>query len=256
MLLQQRECEAVEPREVLPGMPVADPGLVFTIRDVQAPVAGVFDAPMTAHGSSELLHSQFLAADVITCFNGFCSVSQAATDHHADRSQPFPVAQAWQVGRGRQLDVGPCLFSPVPLVMRGLTARRHVGDVILALRVDVLHHRIMQRLLVGFERQDEVGFALDNLSCNGFLRPHRVEGDDGSADVDPLQEFGNRCDFIGFLGTGDLPQTQSSFAGSDAHSVECAQTMAAVMAAADRLAVNGHHRPINLTGFPCRRLEC
>src|SRR3982751_765852 len=65
MLLQQREREAIEPRKVLTEVLVPNARFILAIRHVQAPVAGVLNAPVTADRMGETLHTDRQTADVI-----------------------------------------------------------------------------------------------------------------------------------------------------------------------------------------------
>ena len=58
------------------------------------------------------------------------------------------------------------------------------------------------------KRQKIVRFLLDDLRGDRFLRPHRVDGDDGALDVHEPQKLGACRDFVRFLGTGHLTQRQ------------------------------------------------
>ena len=51
---------------------------------------------------------------------------------------------------------------------------------------------LMQRPLVPLQRQHEVGPAADDLLRDGRLGSHRVDRDDRAADVDQLEQLGNR----------------------------------------------------------------
>ena len=50
----------------------------------------------------------------------------------------------------------------------------------------------VQRPLVPLQRQQEVGPAADDLLRDGRLDSHRVDGDDRAADIDQLEQLGNR----------------------------------------------------------------
>jgi len=47
--------------------------------------------------------------------------------------------------------------------------------IVFAVLVDVVDDRLLQRLLVAFQRQNIVPAAVNNLRCNRFLRPHRID---------------------------------------------------------------------------------
>jgi len=90
MLLQQRQCEPVQPREILAQVLVPHPRFVLAIGDIEAPVAAILDAPMAADCVRESLHAQPEAADVIAHLVCRLPVSDAFRNDHADRLQALP----------------------------------------------------------------------------------------------------------------------------------------------------------------------
>ena len=66
----------------------------------------------------------------------------------------------------------------MPRLLGHMPTSRHSREVVLALLVDVVDDRLMQRLLVSFQRQHIIRFAIDNLLGNRFLRSHGVDRDD------------------------------------------------------------------------------
>ena len=134
---------------------VSDPRLVLAIRHIENPMAGVFDTPVTPDGSGELLHAHGQTADVVADLDGLFPVTNAQRRHHPDRLQPLPEREPWQALGGRDLEIGSRLLTSMTLLGRHmLTSIRQVS---LELFVDVIDDRLMQRLLVPFQRQDIVG---------------------------------------------------------------------------------------------------
>src|SRR5690606_20485457 len=97
MLLQQRQCEPLQPREALPFVLVADAGFVLAVSDVEGPMAGILDAPVSTHGAGELLNAHPQAADEEPPLRRLLAVAVAGQEHHSDGLQSLPVAQARQV---------------------------------------------------------------------------------------------------------------------------------------------------------------
>ena len=54
MLLQQRESEAIEPCKVFTHVFIPNTRLILAIGNVETPVTGIFDAPVTADSVGEL----------------------------------------------------------------------------------------------------------------------------------------------------------------------------------------------------------
>ena len=76
MLFEKRQGEAIEPSEVLAQMDIPNARLIFAISHVEAPVAGVFDCPVTAHSAGKPFHAHRKTADVITCLAGLFAIAK------------------------------------------------------------------------------------------------------------------------------------------------------------------------------------
>ena len=107
----------------------------------------------------------------------------------------------------------PCFFGNVP-------ADFHIGKIVLALLVDMVHDGLLQGFLVSFQSQNIVRFAVDNRRRNRFLSAHGVNGDDAAFDVHELQKLRNRGDFVRFLRTRYLSQRQTVLAGPHRHRMQ------------------------------------
>ena len=94
MLFDQAQCEAAEPREVLGDVSVAGAALVFTECHVQAPVAGVLDAPVPTHGFGKGPDIPLEAGDVVPHFACFGAAGLTRLDDQAECPQSFPLFQA------------------------------------------------------------------------------------------------------------------------------------------------------------------
>ena len=99
--------------------------------------------------------------------------------------------------------------------------------------------------MVAFQSQNKVRFAVDDFGRNRFLGPHGVDHYDCSLDVHKAQKLGNCRDFVRFLRAGDLAQRQTQLTGPNAHRVQRAQTVLAIMAAPRRLAIDSKDRFVN-----------
>src|SRR4051794_29826682 len=113
MLLQQRQREPVQPREVLPQVPLAEPRFVLAERQVQDPVTAVLDTPMAPNGAGERLHVQLQTADVVADLDRLSPIPDAARRRQSDRLQPLPQPESGQALGGRELEIRSRLRSAV-----------------------------------------------------------------------------------------------------------------------------------------------
>src|ERR1700722_19939338 len=197
MLLQELPGETIDPSKVLSQSFVSDPRLVFAIRHIEDPVAGVFDAPMTPYSPGESLHSHGETADVIAELDRLLPVTKALRRDDPDGRQSFPEREPWQVLGGLKLEIGSRLFASMALL--GSHMLTSVFQVSVELFVDVVDDRLMQSLLVSLQPQDIVGFPIDDLLRDRLLGFHRVNGDDRPLDVYQLEKLWNCGDFVRFL---------------------------------------------------------
>src|SRR6185437_7482729 len=102
VLLEQAECEATQPCQVLRQASIPRSALVFAECHVQAPVARVLDSPVTANGASEQFHVAFRARNVGLHFARFLGVDLTPSNHQAQRPKPGPfLALSERLGRLR-----------------------------------------------------------------------------------------------------------------------------------------------------------
>ena len=94
--------------------------------------------------------------------------------------------------------------------------------------------------LVVLDRDYVVSASLDNLFDDRFLTAHRVDRDDGIAQVDLLQQLGNRRDFIGFFLRRDLAQRVPLLACPGADNVHCPEAFGRVVRTPASLSVDGN----------------
>ena len=107
----------------------------------------------------------------------------------------------------------------------------------------------MQRFLVSLQCQDVIPSLVNDLLGNRRLCPHRVNGDDGSVDVDERQQCGNCRDFVRFLCRGDLRECQAKFARPDTDGMQGPQASAAIVTSPQRLSVNSESRSLHARGL-------
>ena len=149
-------------------------------------MAGIFNSPLTANGASKAFDADTETADVVADFIGGSAIAHAMMDHQTDGLQTGPLVEARQALRSRQLNVGSCFLAPVSRVVSHTAACFHVGEVVLHLPCDVIHHRFMQLAVVPHEPQDIVCASFHDLLGDRFLSPHRVDRDDRSREVHQL----------------------------------------------------------------------
>lgn len=70
MLLQQGECEPIEPRKILTQELVADAEFILTVDEIEAPVTTVFDRPVTSDRTGKQLHADRQAAEEVASLTG------------------------------------------------------------------------------------------------------------------------------------------------------------------------------------------
>jgi hypothetical protein len=98
----------------------------------------------------------------------------------------------------------------------GGLARFDVGEVVVDMLIDEINHRIVQLAMVAFECQNVIATTVHNLLGDGNLRPHRIDRDDRSFQVDKPQNLRN-C-FLELIATWqvDFPlSTIAAFAKGD-----------------------------------------
>src|SRR5271155_2573772 len=133
-------------------------------------MAGIFDTPMTSDGSREPLHAHGQTADVVANLDGLLPVTEAQRRHHPDRRQPLPQREPLKALGSRELEISSRLLTPMTLLNRHMLTSRF--QVSLKLFVDIIDDRLMQRLLVPFQRQDIIGLPLDDLRRDRLLSSH------------------------------------------------------------------------------------
>src|SRR5262245_54712364 len=157
MLLQQRQREPVQPREVLAQVPLAKPGLVLAEGHIETPVTAILDTPVPPNRPGEPLDVRRQTADVVADLNALLPIPKAARRRHPDRLQPLPLPERRELLGGRELEISSYLLTAMPLLRRHVLLR--AGPVGLELFIDVIDDRLMQRLLVPLQPQDIVGPA-------------------------------------------------------------------------------------------------
>ena len=90
MLFQQGQSEASEPCKILSNRALASSQSVFSIRDIQTPVASGFDSPVLANSLGKLLNAKWQTADEIANVELLFALHDAVIDNHANRLQTLP----------------------------------------------------------------------------------------------------------------------------------------------------------------------
>ena len=219
-------------------------------------MTGILNSPMVANRFGESLDAQRQATDEESQFRGFLPVANARENHHADRRQFLPVFKAGQRLWRRHLEILPLLCAPVAGFLRYVSANRDVGKVVIHLFDHVVHHAVVQFLLVPLERQNIVRATIDDLLRNRFLSAHGVDRDDRALHVHQLQDLRNCRDFVRFLVGGNLCQRDSILTGPNGDGVERSQTFLGIVAAPQRLSIDCQRGLIDLGSVRRIRTQC
>lgn len=123
------------------------------------------------------------------------------------------------------------------LVHRAMPDRvRRDGEVVL--------DQVVQGGLVVLGRQHVVAAPGHDLLRNRRLLPHRVDRDHGPLQREHVEQGRNRGDLVGPVVGGDLAKDYVVGGRLGADEVHRRPAMAPVVRAAQRLAINRHHRPV------------
>ncbi len=202
-------------------------------------MTAVLDAPVPTNGSRESLHAEGQATDVVTFLNRFFSIAHTGCNGHTDRLQILPLFPVGKIIRHMDVSVAASFFSAVSLFAHRVLTNVRASKVVFHELIDVIDDCLVQVALVALECQDIVRLSLDDLLGDFFLRPHRINRNDGPRDVDQSQKFGNRCDFIRLFLASHLPQRQAIFTCPHADRMQSSQVLLAIMTAACCFSVDG-----------------
>ncbi len=89
MLLQERQSKAIEPCEIFAQVLLPNARLVLAVGDVQAPVTGILDPPVTSGGVGESLRAHLETADVVANLKPGVTIAPASTLETVKSSDPF-----------------------------------------------------------------------------------------------------------------------------------------------------------------------
>src|SRR5512135_3571943 len=95
-------------------------------------------------------------------------------------SQTLPQLPPRQVLGHRHLDIASRLLAPVSRLLGLMTTCFHTREVILPRLVEVIDHRLVQRLLVPLQCQDIIRLAFTDLRGDRLRGPQRVDRDEGT----------------------------------------------------------------------------
>jgi hypothetical protein len=87
-------------------MYVANARFIFSVSDIETPVASILNPPVTANGTSKSLHAHGETADVVADFIGGSAIAHAMMYDQADGFQAGPLVDARQTLWCGQLNVG------------------------------------------------------------------------------------------------------------------------------------------------------
>src|SRR3954462_1265963 len=124
LLTQQRDGDAAQHPQVLPGCPVLEVVVVLAEQNVQYPVQTVLDAPVPPRCAAQLLRTTWAAADVVRHVHTFHSTHPPDALHANDGLQVHPLASPAQ-------PVQDIEHHAHPLLRPAMTARLAQPQVVL-----------------------------------------------------------------------------------------------------------------------------
>src|SRR5262249_15805096 len=130
--LQERERQAAEQGQVLRGIPLADPVVIFGKGHIQLPMEGVLNPPMIPQGLALDLGRRSLAADEIAQFLRCPPVDRALAIAEADGGETGPVLAMTQASGMPQERVAAVLVPAVAPLARLVGVVVQAGEVVLA----------------------------------------------------------------------------------------------------------------------------
>src|SRR5260370_26758907 len=119
-------------------MLIPNPRLVLGKDEVEAPMTSVLNGPVTANGTSELLHAYRQTADVIAFLHRLFAVAPTHRHHQANRFQTLPQFEVRQSVRHRHLDVDAPLLAAVAGFLGRIPTSLGADELVLALLVDLV----------------------------------------------------------------------------------------------------------------------
>ena len=154
--------------------------------------------------------------------------------HHKHSTPPsnllhLSTVRAPQFLVNRHLHVAARFFAAMPRLLRHIAASDHIHEVVLPPLVHIIHNRLMQRLLLSFQCQHIIRFAIHDLFRNAFLCSHRVHRHHRAFHTYQRRKLRNARDFVPFLRAAHFPQPQSKLPAPDAHRMQGAQPFATIV---------------------------
>src|SRR3954447_3964672 len=194
---------------------------------------------MRADRAQVLLRRPREAADEVAELDALDALHDAAAHQHADRRQPLPQPRVTQpLGTDDDMAFAHLLSTAIDLLGPG-HAPLQSREIGLHRRHEAVVDVLMQVGVVVLDRQDVVAATGDNLGGDLLLAAHRVDGHQGTGEVEQLQEPRDRSDLVGLVVHGHLAEADVVGAGPGADQVQRRQPAAAAPAAAHRLAIDG-----------------
>src|SRR5262245_32283365 len=146
--------------------------------------------------------------------------------------QPSYIVDRW-IGSGFDAAV----IAIAGLMLGNLGVAKAIGLLLGSEQLDIL----TQRTLVTFERENVIGFLVENFLGDVALAAHGVDGDDGAFDRQHVEKCGDGDDFVGFVRHFDLAEHEALAGREGGHHMDRGFAALLVGRTAQRLAVEGDH---------------
>ena len=198
----------------------SDPAFVVTEDHVHDPVQAVLDCPMASDDQPEKVPQHDQRCDVIArlSFDLAAEFTRAFNDGDSVQAWPFvPISEPFDI---MDHGGGPSFDATIIGVDRLCPADLRIDEVSCLRLVEQRFNIFAQRSLIAFQPKNIIGLLLDDLSRDGALTTHRIDGDDRPLDRQQVQQFRDRDDLIGFFGDLDLSQHEALARGEGEHHMD------------------------------------
>src|SRR5271156_1744164 len=203
-----------EQREILHGVAIPYPAVIFVEGNVEHPVQAVFDLPMPADcfrqdfwliraAGQEVANFGLRLAGPVDAADGF---------HGQDRFQARPVAQRFQPC-GVGADEYPAPDKATMTIIEFVMERSVNGRAAEAGRGTKLLNSGEFLSLVRLQRHEIISLFLEDLGSNRPLASHRIQCDNAALDVEHIEQFRDRRDLVGFVSDLALAKYQAAITG-------------------------------------------
>ncbi len=206
--VQQIHRRLADQCQVLGSVLAADARVVFAERHVQHPVQVVLDLPVSANQSREHLCVRNHARDVRAPFGARRLARRALRFDHDDAAKVGPAVRLRQPLHILKNPNPTNLEPTVTLVSLLCVARRRLLQTPAGPLVERVHDLLVQRRLVALQSEQVVRSPVSDRFRNASLAPHRVDAHHRPAQVQQLQQLGDRSDLVALDVGGKLPERQ------------------------------------------------